>query len=224
MPTKKIVPKPEIDIVEINQSDLDKSENEDDNGADSNAEQRTKPKVKQPPKKREDALKVEDELAQDTIPKKTTKQPLSQGRLNALAAGRKRAHDKRTEKKKAELEALRLQLKKELEAEREAQAEKGYTKKDHRSETIQKMENTSGLKDGVRPKEEHQTPPQQVPSDPLNTPNEATPGTQQGINRQSRLRIVEDSTMNQHNGFSTYGGFQIPHVGGIIKKLGRKLN
>jgi len=218
MPTKKIVPKPEIDIVEINQSDLDKSENEDDNGDDSNAEQRTKPKVKQPPKKRE------DELAQDTIPKKTTKQPLSQGRLNALAAGRKRAHDKRTEKKKAELEALRLQLKKELEAD-------GYTKKDllrsseaGRSETIQKMENTSGLKDGVSPKEEHQTPPQQVPSDPVTTPNELTPGTKQGINRQSRLRIVEDSTMNQHNGFSTYGGFQIPHVGGIIKKLGRKLN
>ena len=239
MPTKKIVPKPEIDIVEINQSDLDKSENEDDNELDSEDAQKIEDKPKGRPAEPGGSAKLRDRERPAKLDRRSscgarippgvllpkqnkkeviikpdelnvkTKQPISQGRLNALAAGRKRAHEKRVEKKKAEVEALRLQLKKELEAELKVPVEQPV------AQTINQQS------------KEHL----QVPSSPLNTPNESTQGskldgvpTKQGVCRLSRLRIIEDSTMNQHNGHSTYGGFQIPHVGGIIKKLGRKLN
>jgi len=223
MPPKKIVLKPDIDIVEINQSDLDKSENGDsEQGENENEEvqneneevhdiqaKKKKPvkgsklkenskAIKQSKKKIVEEEEEEDSQAEIEQPK--SKKSISKARLNALAAGRKRAHEKREEKKKEAVEALRLQLKKELEAE-------GYTKKE-----IKNIENEKVQNEKVQSEKSQPQPP---PSDPVNAPK--------GVNRQSRLRIIEDSTISQHNGHTTYGGFEIPHVGGIIKKIGRKL-
>jgi hypothetical protein len=243
MPPKKIVLKPDIDIVEINQSDLDKSENGDsEQGENENEEvqlrsaggeneneelhdiqaKKKKPvkgsklkenskAIKQSKKKIvEDSraeIEEEEEDSQAEIEQPKSKKSISKARLNALAAGRKRAHEKREEKKKEAVEALRLQLKKELEAE-------GYTKKE-----IKKIENEKVQNEKVQLRsaggENEKSQPQPQPSDPVNAPK--------GVNRQSRLRIIEDSTISQHNGHTTYGGFEIPHVGGIIKKIGRKL-
>jgi hypothetical protein len=226
MPPKKIVLKPDIDIVEINQSDLDKSENGDSEQGETEKEdsqneneelhdiqaKKKKPvkgsklkenskAIKQSKKKIVDSqAEIEEDSQAEIEPK--SKKSISKARLNALAAGRKRAHEKREEKKKETVEALKLQLKKELEAE-------GYTKKE-----IKKIENEKvQLRSAVGESEKSQ--PQPPPSDPVNA--------FKGVNRQSRLRIIEDSTISQHNGFTTYGGFEIPHVGGRIKIIGRKL-
>jgi hypothetical protein len=231
MPPKKIVLKPDIDIVEINQSDLDKSENGDSEQGENEKEdsqneneelhdiqaKKKKPvkgsklkenskAIKQSKKKIVEEEKEEEEDSQAEIEPKS-KKSISKARLNALAAGRKRAHEKREEKKKEAVEALRLQLKKELEAE-------GYTKKE-----IKKIENEKAQNEKVQLRsaggENEKSQPQPPQNDPVNAPK--------GVNRQSRLRIIEDSTISQHNGHTTYGGFEIPHVGGIIKKIGRKL-
>ena len=220
MPLKKIVPKPDIDIVELNQSDLDSNEASEQNDANDprnpteqrsgtggdiprgepkptkkppkvkQEKQRSEPKVARGERKKEKLSKMEDS-SDEPSEQEIKKKAISQGRLNALAAGRKRAHQKREEKKKEAVETLRLQLKKELEEE---------LRSSKKSESL---------------------PPANIP--PENIVTTAQVLIPQKVNRQSNLRIIEDSTMNQHNGYGSYGGFQIPQVGGIIKKIGRKL-
>lgn len=220
MPLKKIVPKPDIDIVELNQSDLDSNEDSEQNEANDprnpteqrsgtggdiprgepkptkkppkvkQEKQRSEPKVARGERKKEKLSKMEDS-SDEPSEQEIKKKAISQGRLNALAAGRKRAHQKREEKKKEAVETLRLQLKKELEEE---------LRSSKKSESL---------------------PPANIP--PENIVTTAQVLIPQKVNRQSNLRIIEDSTMNQHNGYGSYGGFQIPQVGGIIKKIGRKL-
>ena len=223
MPLKKIVPKPDIDIVELNQSDLDSNEDSEQNEANDprnpteqrsgtggdiprgepkptkkppkvkQEKQRSEPKVARGERKKEKLSKREDS-SDEPSEQEIKKKAISQGRLNALAAGRKRAHQKREEKKKEAVETLRLQLKKELEEE---------LRSSKKSESLP----LSGIPN--------------LP--PANIPPENIVLIPQKVNRQSNLRIIEDSTMNQHNGYGSYGGFQIPQVGGIIKKIGRKL-